>query len=74
MSKLWVSLKRDRVYADIFYMGKKIATISVNEGNRSNTSVVDIESDSEVSIKIVKKEVQEVVIDEDSFNKEEYNR
>ena len=73
MSRLWVNLKRNKVYADIYLDGVKIVTISVNELNKGNTASITLESESDIRYKIVK--TQELIeSDEDRFNREEFNR
>lgn len=72
MSNLWVALKRNRVYADIYYKGEKICTLKVNEANRTMNSVVTICGD--VSFKIVKDNQSQQIVDDDFFNKESYNK
>ena len=76
MSKLWISLKRDRIYADIFYNGQKICTIKVNETNRSNNAVIDLVADKDVTFKIVKPTTttENETENENRYNKELYNR
>ena len=74
MSNIWISLKRDKIYADIFHKGIKICTIRVNEANRSNTSIISLEADSEVTYKIVKQLKGFDIVDEDIYNKECYNK
>lgn len=73
MSRLWVSLKRNRVYADIYYKGEKILTLKVDENNRGTTSVISLEAEKDIRYKIVKSE-EDPQIDENYFNKEEFNR
>lgn len=74
MGKLWLSLKRDRIYADIYYKGQKICTIKVSESNKGNHCVVDLETEDDVGFKIIKKPGEIQIPDESVFNKEEYNK
>lgn len=75
MSKLWVSLKRDKVFADIYYRGEKIMTISVNDQNRGNVAIVSLDAGHDVRFKIVKEDNASLaLIDESKFNSEEYNK
>lgn len=75
MSKLWVSLKRDKVYADIYHKGEKILTISVNDQNRGNVAIVSLDAGQDVRFKIVKdNNTSQLLIDESKFNSEEFNK
>jgi hypothetical protein len=75
MSKLWVSLKRDKVYADIYYRGEKILTIKVDEQNRGNVAIVSLDAGQDVRFKIVKdNNTSPLLIDESKFNSEEFNK
>ena len=75
MSKLWISLKRDKVFADIFYKGEKIMTISVNDQNRGNVAIVSLDAGQDVRFKIVKvDDVSPLLIDESKYNSEEFNK
>lgn len=75
MSKLWVSLKRDKIFADIYYRGEKIITISVNDQNRGNVAIVSLDAGQDVRFKIVKESNPSLLlIDESKFNSEEFNK
>lgn len=75
MSKLWVSLKRDKVYADIYYRGEKILTIKVDEQNRGNVAIISLDAGQDVRFKIVKdNNTSPLLIDESKFNSEEFNK
>ena len=75
MSKLWVSLKRDKVFADIYYRGEKIMTISINDQNRGNVAIVSLDAGQDVKFKIVKDNTPSpLLIDESKFNSEEFNK
>jgi len=70
---LWVSLKRDRIYAEIYYKGEKIMTLKVNDHNRGNNSVIDLGDNKDVQFKLIKQTV-EIPDSEEFFNKEEFNK
>ena len=75
MSKLWVSLKRDKVFADIYFKGEKIMTISVNDQNRGNVAIVSLDAGQDVKFKIVKESnPSPLLIDESKYNSEEFNK
>ena len=72
---LWISLKRDRVYADVYYKGEKILTLKVNDQNRGVSAIINLEASEDIKFKIVKdSERTKEIADESVFNKEEYNR
>lgn len=70
---LWLALKRDKIWAEIYYLGEHIATIRVSEQNRGNMSILSLENKPELTFKIVKSKDEEVV-DESAFNREHFNR
>lgn len=70
---LWLNLKRNKTYADIYKDGKYICTIRVDEQNRGSTSIVALDADKSVSFKIMK-EKQDDFVDESFFNKEIFNK
>lgn len=75
MSKLWVSLKRDKINAEIFYKGEKIMTIRVDDQNRGNVAIVSLDAGQDVRFKIVKdNDASPLLIDESKFNSEEFNK
>lgn len=75
MSKLWVSLKRDKIFADIYYKGEKIMTISVNDQNRGNVAIVSLDAGQDVRFKIVRDDNTSLpLVDESKFNSEEFNK
>lgn len=75
MSKLWVSLKRDKVFADIYFKGEKIMTIRVDEQNRGNVAIVSLDAGQDVRFIIVKENTPSpLLIDESKFNSEEFNK
>lgn len=69
---LWIALKKNKVWADLYYKGNHIATIKVNEKNRGNLSVLSIDNDDDLFFKIVKD--SPLVDDESYYNKEIYNK
>lgn len=80
---LWLSLKKNKIHADIYYQGKRICTIAVNEGNRSNTALISLitkdseenETGDDIKFKIVKTtdSIEKFEENKDFGNKEIYN-
>lgn len=69
---LWVGLKRNKIYVDIYYKGEKIGTVKVSENNPAIKSVIDFDGTEDTYFKIVK--IQDISKDESVWNKEEFNR
>lgn len=71
---LWVNMKRDKVWVDIFYKGEKIASVRVDDKNVGARACMAFDADPNVTrFKVVRKEVPEEK-DEGFFNREEFNR
>ena len=71
---LWINLKRNKYYADIYIDGVKRLSIKVNENNRGNTTLLDFDSDKSVTFKIVKEVPIPDEPNESNFNREEFNK
>jgi hypothetical protein len=76
VGRLYVSLKRGKVYADIFYKGVKIMTLKVDEMNRGNVAIIALEAESDVRFSLVKtnSSIENDSEEENKFNKEIYNK
>ena len=71
MSKLWVNLKRDRIWADIYYKGEKILSLKVSDNNRGNSCVIDLDAPKDVEFRIIKEIAEN---SDEMYNKESFNR
>lgn len=69
---LFLNLKKNKVEADLYYKGKKIATIKVNERNIGSRATLSLDCDQELRFKIVKVDEKQE-IDETIYNSELYN-
>jgi hypothetical protein len=74
MKKLWISLKRDKVYAEVYYKGEMICIVKVNDSNRSVNAVISLYANSDTVFKIIRDDKIEQVVDDNFFNKESFNR
>jgi hypothetical protein len=70
---LWLSLKKDKIQAEIYYNGQLITTISVNEMNTTKKAVVNIDMVPGATFKILKI-VDEDEKDDNFYNKDIYNK
>lgn len=76
---LWLNLKRNKHFAEIYYKGQKICTIKVDEQNRGSTSIISLDGTKDVQFRVVKENVGNVTSENDSeienkWNREIYNR
>lgn len=71
---LWVNMRRDKIWVDIFYKGEKIASVRVDDKNVGNRACIAFDSDPSVTkFKVIRKEKPEE-IDEGQYNREEFNK
>lgn len=70
---LWLSLKKDKVTAEIYYNGQLVTTISVNDMNMTKKAIINIDMTPGSSFKILKT-LNNDEIDEKNYNDEIYNK
>jgi len=70
---LWLSLKRNRIWAELYHHDEMVAIISVNEQSKNYLALLSLEMVEGMSFKIVKKNNTEID-NENFFNKEEFNK
>jgi hypothetical protein len=68
---LFLNLKKNKVDADLYYKGVRIATIKVNENNKTVSALLSLECDKDFRFKIIKHDIEQ---DESFYNKEVFNR
>ena len=73
MKGLWISLKRDKVWAELYYKGELVATLKVSDQNRGNMSTINLDADNNTTFKIIKGE-SPLLVDDAYFNKESFNK
>lgn len=69
---IFLNLKRNKIEADLYYNGKKIATLKVNDRNPGNRATLSLDCEKDLRFKIVKLE-ENLERDENKFNSELYN-
>ena len=74
MSNLWVSLKRDKILADVYYKGEKILTLNISEQNRGNTAIILMQDCKDIKFKIINNNKSQYIEDGSIFNKECFNK
>lgn len=73
-NRIILTIKRGNNELDIHYMGKKIGTICVSESNRGNSCTLEMHSNIEDTRFFISNKRKQTVIDDDFFNKEEFNK
>jgi hypothetical protein len=53
---LWLNLKREKTCVQIYHLGALVATVRVDQQNRGNNVVVNLEGPSTVSFKLTREE------------------
>lgn len=72
---LFINLKRNKIWADIYHKGEKIMTIRVSDHNRGVSSVIDLDAGKDVVYKIIKDiNNAHLLADETFFNQEKFNK
>lgn len=71
-NKITLAISRGKSHLDIYHKGEKIGEIFVSETNRSVQSALLLTSDADITrFRIVK---HDRAVDDDAFNREEFNR
>lgn len=73
---LWVNLKRNKTWVDVYYKGEKICSVKVDEKNVGVRSCIALDAHPDASVKIVKtyQDDEATEKDESFYNKENFNR
>jgi hypothetical protein len=75
-NKITLAISRGKSHLDIYHKGEKIGEILVSEGNRNNQISIQLASDADITrFKVIRDAARKITqIDEEHFNKEEFNK
>lgn len=70
---LFLNLRKNKVEVDLYYKGKKIASIRVNDRNVGSRAILSLDCDKDLKFQLIKDNKDQEIIDESIYNKECYN-
>jgi len=70
---LWLNIKRDKHFASVYYKGKHILDIRVDDQNRGNVSFINLDASPDVTFKVIKEDKPDD--DNENYgNQEQFNK